>query len=45
MADASVVLLCLVLVLMLGSGARFVPRLRRLVPGSRELGIALMRSG
>lgn len=38
-ADASVVLLCLVL--MLGPLARFVPRLRRLVPWGRELGIAM----
>ena len=39
MADASFALLCLVL--MLGPAARFVPRLRRFVPWSRELGIAM----
>jgi sulfoxide reductase heme-binding subunit YedZ len=39
MADTSFVLLCLVL--MLGPGARFVPRLRRLVPWGRELGIGM----
>lgn len=38
-ADASVVLLCLVL--MLGPLARLVPRLRRFVPWGRELGIAM----
>ena len=37
-ADASVVLLCLVL--MLGAGARLIPRLRRFAPWRRELGIA-----
>ena len=39
LADTSFVLLCLVL--MLGPGARFVPRLRRFVPWSRELGIGM----
>ena len=39
LADTSFVLLCLVL--MLGPGARFVPRLRRLVPWGRELGIGM----
>ena len=38
-ADVSVVLLCLIL--MLGPLARFVPRVRRLVPWGRELGIAM----
>lgn len=38
-ADASVVLLCLVL--MLGPLARYVPRVRRFVPWGRELGIAM----
>lgn len=38
-ADASVVLLCLIL--MLGPLARFVPRVRRFVPWGRELGIAM----
>jgi sulfoxide reductase heme-binding subunit YedZ len=39
-ADASVVLLCLVL--MLGAGARLIPRLRRFAPWRRELGIAVV---
>jgi DMSO/TMAO reductase YedYZ heme-binding membrane subunit len=39
LADTSFVLLCLVL--MLGPGARFVPRLRRFVPWGRELGIGM----
>ena len=39
LADTSFVLLCLIL--MLGPMARFVPRLRRLVPWGRELGIAM----
>lgn len=39
LADTSFVLLCLIL--MLGPVARFVPRLRRLVPWGRELGIAM----
>ena len=38
-ADASVVLLCLIL--MLGPLARFVPRVRPFVPWGRELGIAM----
>jgi sulfoxide reductase heme-binding subunit YedZ len=39
LADTSLVLLCLIL--MLGPGARLVPRLRRVVPWGRELGIAM----
>ena len=39
-ADASLVLLCLVL--MLGAGARLVPRLKRYAPWRRELGIAMV---
>jgi len=39
LADTSFVLLCLIL--MLGAVARFVPRLRRLVPWNRELGIGM----
>lgn len=39
LADTSFVLLCLVLTL--GPGARFFPRLRRLVPWGRELGIGM----
>lgn len=39
LADASVVLLCLIL--MLGPVAHFVPRMRPLVPWGRELGIAM----
>lgn len=39
LADVSVVLLCLILVL--GAAARFVPRLRPVVPWGRELGIAM----
>jgi sulfoxide reductase heme-binding subunit YedZ len=39
LADTSFVLLCLVLIL--GPGGRFVPRLRRLVPWGRELGIGM----
>jgi sulfoxide reductase heme-binding subunit YedZ len=39
LADTSIVLLCLIL--MLGPGARLVPRLRRVVPWGRELGIAM----
>jgi sulfoxide reductase heme-binding subunit YedZ len=39
LADTSFALLCLVL--MLGPGARFVPRLRRFVPWGRELGIGM----
>jgi DMSO/TMAO reductase YedYZ heme-binding membrane subunit len=38
-ADTSLVLLCLTL--MLGAAARVVPRLRRVVPWGRELGIAM----
>ena len=38
-ADASLVLLCLILIL--GAGARLVPRLRRYTPWRRELGIAM----
>ena len=38
-ADTSVVLLSLILAL--GAAARFVPRLRRVVPWGRELGIAM----
>lgn len=38
-ADVSVILLCLTL--MLGPVARIVPRVRRLVPWNRELGIAM----
>ena len=38
-ADASVVLLCLVL--LLGAGVRLIPRLRRFAPWRRELGIAV----
>jgi sulfoxide reductase heme-binding subunit YedZ len=39
LADASVVLLCLIL--MLGAGARLIPRLRPALPWGRELGIAM----
>ena len=39
LADTSLILLCLIL--MLGPMARFVPRMRRLVPWGRELGIAM----
>ena len=39
LADTSFVLLCLILTL--AAVARFVPRLRRLVPWNRELGIAM----
>ena len=39
LADTSLILLCLIL--MLGPVARFVPRMRRLVPWGRELGIAM----
>jgi sulfoxide reductase heme-binding subunit YedZ len=39
LADTSLVLLCLIL--MLGPVARFVPRLRPVVPWSRELGIGM----
>ncbi len=39
LADTSLVLLCLIL--MLGAVARLVPRLRRVVPWGRELGIAM----
>jgi sulfoxide reductase heme-binding subunit YedZ len=39
LADTSFALLCLVL--MLGPVARFVPRVRRVVPWGRELGIAM----
>ncbi len=38
-ADVSLVLLCLIL--MLGAGARAIPRLRPVVPWGRELGIAM----
>ena len=38
-ADASLVLLCLILIL--GAGARMFPRLRRYAPRRRELGIAM----
>lgn len=38
-ADVSLVLLCLIL--MLGAGARVIPRLRPVVPWGRELGIAM----
>jgi DMSO/TMAO reductase YedYZ heme-binding membrane subunit len=39
LADVSLVLLCLIL--MLGPVARFAPRMRRFVPWGRELGIAM----
>ena len=39
LADTSLILLCLIL--MLGPVARFVPRMRRLVPWGRELGIGM----
>jgi sulfoxide reductase heme-binding subunit YedZ len=39
LADTSLILLCLILTL--GPVARFVPRMRRLVPWGRELGIAM----
>jgi DMSO/TMAO reductase YedYZ heme-binding membrane subunit len=39
LADTSFVLLCLILTL--GAVSRFVPRLRRLVPWNRELGIGM----
>jgi sulfoxide reductase heme-binding subunit YedZ len=39
LADTSLILLCLILVL--GPVERFVPRMRRLVPWGRELGIAM----
>jgi sulfoxide reductase heme-binding subunit YedZ len=39
LADTSLVLLCLIL--MLGAMARFVPRMRRFVPWQRELGIGM----
>jgi DMSO/TMAO reductase YedYZ heme-binding membrane subunit len=39
LADTSLVLLCLILIL--GAIARFVPRARRFVPWGRELGIAM----
>jgi sulfoxide reductase heme-binding subunit YedZ len=39
LADTSLVLLCFIL--MLGAGARLVPRLRRVVPWGRELGMAM----
>lgn len=39
LADVSLVLLCLIL--LLGALARFVPRLRPVVPWGRELGIAM----
>jgi DMSO/TMAO reductase YedYZ heme-binding membrane subunit len=39
LADTSLVLLCLIL--MLGAVARFVPRLRPVVPWARELGIGM----
>lgn len=43
LAGASLVLLCLIL--MLGACARFVPRLRPVVPWGRELGIAMFVTG
>lgn len=39
LADTSLILLCLIL--MLGPVARFVPRMRKLVPWGRELGIGM----
>jgi sulfoxide reductase heme-binding subunit YedZ len=43
LADTSLILLCLILVL--GPLGRFVPRMRRLVPWGRELGIAMFVTG
>lgn len=43
LADTSLVLLCLILIL--GACARFVPRLRPVVPWGRELGIAMFVTG
>ena len=43
LADTSLVLLCLIL--MLGACARFTPRLRPLVPWGRELGVAMFVTG